>query len=148
MLIGGVAVAFYGYQRPSGVPAFGVQETKPDLDFWYNPRVKNFYNILAALREMGKDTSRLEAEVFDSKKTYLKIQHQSFKTEFLPQMVGLASFEKCFLNVKIVALDGYDLPIIGFSDLIRNKEAVNREIDKTDLEVLKKMEGRDPDRKT
>lgn len=26
MLIGGIAVAFYGYQRPSGHPAFGFRE--------------------------------------------------------------------------------------------------------------------------
>lgn len=138
MLIGGISVAFYGYQRPSGVNALGIVETKPDLDFWYNPRIKNYYNLLTALKELGKDTSRLENEVFDPKRTYLRIQHATFKTEFLPQMKGLEEFERCFLRARVVEFDGYRLPIIGFSDLMKNKEAVDREIDRSDIKELRK----------
>ena len=145
MLIGGIAVGFYGYQRPSGVAKYGIQETKPDLDFWYNPRLKNYYKLLAALKELGKDTSRLENEVFDPHKTYLRIQYPTFKTEFLPQMKGLELFEKCFSRVKHVDFDGYRLSIIGFSDLMKNKEAVGREIDRSDTIELKKIrKGKDP----
>jgi len=139
MLIGGIAVGFYGYQRPSGVPEYGIVETRPDLDFWYNPIVKNYYRLLVALKEMGKDTSRLENEVFDRYKTYLRIQYSTFKTEFLPQMKGLDSFDKCYKRAKIIDFDGYKLSIIGFSDLMKNKEAVNREIDRSDIAELKRI---------
>ena len=85
ILIGGSAVAFYGYQRPSG----GLQgnlDLKYDVDFWYKPSIANYYNLLKALKRLNVDTSKLEELVFDPKKTFLRIPHDSFRTEFLPQV--------------------------------------------------------------
>jgi len=45
MLIGGTAVGFYGYQRISGISVLNL-ELKSDLDFWYNPVIENFFNIV------------------------------------------------------------------------------------------------------
>jgi predicted nucleotidyltransferase len=62
-------------------------------------------------------------------------------------MKGLEPFEKCFSRVKHVDFDGYRLSIIGFADLMKNKEAVGREIDRSDIIELKKIrksKGKDP----
>ena len=36
LIVGGTAVAFHGYYRPS-INSIGNITEKPDLDFWYNP---------------------------------------------------------------------------------------------------------------
>lgn len=137
ILIGGTAVAYYGYQRPSG----GLQgnlDMKYDVDFWYQPSLSNYYNLLKALKELGIDTSKLENLVFDPKKTFLRIPHDTFRTEFLPQVKGLDSFERSKQSSKIINLDGNEICIISYDDLILNKKAVDRAIDRTDIEELKK----------
>ncbi len=137
ILIGGSAVAFYGYQRPSG----GLQgnlDLKYDVDFWYKPSIANYYNLLKALKRLNVDTSKLEELVFDPKKTFLRIPHDSFRTEFLPQVKGLDSFDKSKVSAKVIQLDGNEIHIIAYEDLIRNKKAVDREIDRSDIEQLEK----------
>ena len=59
LVVGGAAVSHYGYNRPSGI---GQLETdfKTDLDFWYNPTIENFQNIVSALDDLDIDTSDLK----------------------------------------------------------------------------------------
>lgn len=137
MVIGGVAVGFYGYQRPSSISYHQIEPT-PDIDFWYNPSIKNYHNLLKALKDLGTDTSRLEQEIFDRDKTYLRIQNPTFKCEFLPRLEGLESFDKCRLHATDVEYDGNRIKIIGYSDLLKNKEAVARDVDKTDIAELRR----------
>jgi hypothetical protein len=42
LIVGGAAVAFYGYQRISGI-FIQRPEIKTDLNFWYNPTISNFH---------------------------------------------------------------------------------------------------------
>ena len=139
MLIGGTAVGFYGYQRISGGYAPGFNDLKHDLDFWYNPTTGNYYNLVQALKDLDIETESLENLIFDPKRTYLKIPHKGFKTEFLPQMSGLDSFSGSIKTAKKVNIDNNDILIIGYDDLIKNKKAVNRTIDKTDIIMLDKL---------
>src|SRR6267142_7081213 len=99
MLIGGVAVGFYGYQRISGISMFK-PELKTDLDFWYNPTNENYLNLLKALEELEVDTSDLEKIVFDPQKTFLKIPKEKFHIDFLPRMEGLPSYSDCRKNAR------------------------------------------------
>jgi len=138
VIIGGTAVAYYGFQRVSG-GGQGLPQILHDIDFWYNPTTSNYYNLLDGLKEIGVDTARLEEVIFDPNSTYLRIPHGSFKMEFLPQMVGLDSFSICLDRSSQVVVDGNNIKIIGYQDLIKNKKAVDREVDKTDIEELKKI---------
>ena len=142
LIIGGVAVAFYGYQRLSGAAYPGRPEIKHDIDFWYRPTLGNYHNLVKALKEIGIDTRSLEEIIFDPDKTFLRIPHKTFKTEFLPKMTGLGSFTDSLKNAKEVFLDGNRLLIIGYSDLLKNKEAVGRDIDHRDVEELKYINRR------
>jgi len=45
LIVGGVAVGFYGYARPS-MDSSGKESEKPDFDFWYNPTYDNYYRFL------------------------------------------------------------------------------------------------------
>lgn len=138
LLIGGAAVGFYGYQRISGAGYPGRPEIVHDIDFWYKPTIENFINLVKALDELEIDTSSLKSLVFDSKKTFLRIPFDTFKTEFLPHLSGLNSFSESKKTATRIELDGNEILIISLRDLLKNKEAVARESDKKDIEELKK----------
>jgi len=127
MLIGGVAVGFYGFPRSTA-----------DIDFWYNPQIQNFQNLVSALGEYGVDTSDLAKIVFDPEKTFLRIPQLGFRTEFLPHIPGISSFREAFKNASKTELDGVQVFILGYDDLIRNKETLNRNIDIQDVQELRK----------
>jgi hypothetical protein len=56
LVVGGAAVSHYGFNRPSGI---GQQDPnlKVDLDFWYNPTIVNFQNIIRSLDQLDVETS-------------------------------------------------------------------------------------------
>jgi len=138
LIVGGAAVSHYGFNRPSGIGQYR-SDLNVDLDFWYNPIIENFEKILNALDELSVDTSDLRKVVFDGKRTFLKIPHEHFHTDFLPTMAGLKSFRESKGNAEKFILDGVPLPVISFDDLILNKRAVNRNIDQTDIEELNRL---------
>jgi hypothetical protein len=137
MLVGGTAVAFYGYQRISGVFISNSPEVKIDHDFWYNPTNDNFINLLKSLSDLGVSTAELEKIVFDPKKTFLKVPFATFHTDFLPQMKGLDSYRECKKRSQQISLDENELYVISKEDLLGNKMAVNRDIDQRDLDALR-----------
>ena len=53
MIIGGTAVAFHGFSRPSMGMGGGIID-KYDIDIWYNPVITNYYNLLKAIKATGK----------------------------------------------------------------------------------------------
>ena len=138
LVVGGAAVSYYGFNRPSGIGQHH-SEFKADLDFWYNPTVENFQNILLALDDLEVDTSELKQLVFDKKRTFLKIPHKDFHTDFLPVMEGLDSFRVCREKSETIEVDGVPLRIISYDDLIANKRAVNRKTDQSDIDELDKI---------
>jgi predicted nucleotidyltransferase len=127
LLIGGVAVGFHGYPRGTA-----------DIDFWYNPTHENFYNLLTALKSHGIDISSLENIVFDKQRTFLRIPQFGFKTEFLPTIPGVKSFPECKKNAIKTDIDGIEVHILGYDDLIKNKETLKRPSDLLDVEELRK----------
>lgn len=138
MVVGGAAVSHYGFNRPSGIGQYR-SELKIDLDFWYNPTIENFEKILNVLDELNVDTRDLRKMVFDGKRTFLKIPHENFHTDFLPRMKGLASFRESKSNADKLTIDGVSVLVISLDDLILNKRAVNRKIDQSDIEELDKL---------
>ncbi len=137
LIIGGTAVGVYGYNRISGGPTSRVEIV--DIDFWYNPTIENFYNLINVLDDMDIQTESLKDIVFDPAKTFLRIPHQGFQTEFLPNVKGLDSFKDCKKRAKKILLDGNELFVISYDDLILNKKAVNRPIDQSDILELKRI---------
>ncbi len=127
LVIGGVAVIAHGYPRSTG-----------DVDFWYRPTIENYIKLLATFKDMGVDISELEEVVFDSKKSFLRIPSLGVKAEFLPQVKGLTKFVEAFKGAKIFNLDGIEIPIIGYNDLILMKKETNRPKDLADVDELEK----------
>jgi len=139
LIIGGIAVGFHGYNRVSHGFVPGSGDLENDIDFWYRPSIENYLNIIKALDELGIDTRELSERVFDPKTSFLRIPFIGFNVELLPQMVGVDSFTNCKGRALKLTLDGNTLFVINRYDLLRNKEAIGREIDKRDIEELKKQ---------
>jgi hypothetical protein len=138
IIVGGAAVGYHGYRRISG-PSMYKPEIKTDLDFWYKPTTENFSKLVKALRDLEVNIDSLEKIIFDPKKTFLKIPHSNFHTDFLPQMLGLESFSECKKNSSKEVLDDNVLHILSYDDLIKNKMVVGRTIDKEDIKELDKI---------
>lgn len=138
LLIGGVAVGYYGFQRISGAFYPGRPEIKQDIDFWYRPTVENYLRLVNALDELKINTKDLKDLIFDSKKTFLRIPFDTFKVEFLPTIAGLDSFNECYKSSTPIQLDGNTINIISYDDLLKNKAALARDVDRMDIEKLKK----------
>lgn len=119
----------------------GFPRSTADIDFRYNPTNENFNNIIKALTEFGVDTSSLKEIVFDPEKTFLRIPQLGFRTEFLPHIPGIHSFSTARKNALKTRIDTVDVLIIGYDDLIKNKETVNRKIAQLDIEELKRRNG-------
>jgi hypothetical protein len=139
LVIGGLAVGHYGHNRISGGPVKG--DIKVDLDFWYKPTTENYIKLVKALKELDVDTSELERRTFDPKKSFLKIPHKTFHTDFLPQVMGLDSFQESKKNCSYLTMGDHRVPVISREDLVKNKKAVNRAIDKSDIDALEKQIG-------
>jgi predicted nucleotidyltransferase len=131
LLIGGIAVGIQGYPRYTA-----------DVDFWYNPTLSNFHKILKALEELGVDITDLTEITFDSKKTFLRIPNFSVRTEFLPQIMGVVSFDEAKKGSTKVLFDEVEVHVLSLSDLIKNKEAVHRPSDLLDVDELKKRNSK------
>lgn len=134
LAIGGLAVAHYGHRRISGGPVKG--EIKADLDFWYRPTTENYVNLVKALKELEVDVEEIERRVFDPRKSFLKIPHKTFHMDFLPQVAGLDSYKDCKKNSSIMVVGDHQVEVLSFTDLLKNKQAVGRTIDKEDIAAL------------
>ena len=135
LVVGGAAVNHYGFSRPSGIGQYH-SGLKVDLDFWYNPTIDNYQNIVSALDDLEVDTVDLKNLVFDKKRTFLKIPHKEFHTDFLPVMEGLDPFKVCKERAEKAEIEGLSVPILSYEDLILNKRALNRKTDQSDIEGL------------
>lgn len=135
LVIGGAAVNYYGHNRVSGIEKSKAQ-MKADLDFWYRPTIDNFNKIVDALSELDVDTSELKELTFDPKRTFLKIPHDEFQTDFLPVMEGLGKYSEAKGRADKIVIDEVSIDIISYDDLIANKKVVNRKMDQSDIDSL------------
>lgn len=139
IIIGGTAAGFHGFNRMT-LDEYGFPTTKYDFDFWYKPTYGNYFNIIKAMKALGKDTARLEREINPNpKKSFLRFNFEKFKIDFLPEVKGLSSFEKSLSNSRISVIDKIEFRILSLDDLIKTKETDSREKDKTDLEILRRL---------
>lgn len=127
LLIGGYAVNYYGYSRPTG-----------DMDIWIEMSVQNAERAITALNQFGFASSELTVELLTSDKQVLRMGVPPFRLEVSTGIDGV-SFAQCFANRQIVDLDGVATNLIGLEDLKTNKKASGRLKDLNDLESLNAM---------
>jgi len=137
LIVGGTAVAVYGFYRKSIGPA-GLPVDKHDLDFWYNSTYGNYYKLLNAIEDLGQDVSEFRDEITPNpKKSYFRLEFDEFTIDFLPELKGLSKFSDSFKEKEISNIGGTQIPIIAFDHLIINKQENARDTDLNDIQQLK-----------
>jgi hypothetical protein len=124
MLIGGLAVAYYGYPRATF-----------DLDIWVNATPANAKAIGTACSEFGLDVpADIEQVICEAQKT-LRFGRQPLRIELLSKISGI-NFVECKPRAITGFRDGIEFPLISLKDLKANKQASGRLKDLDDLENL------------
>jgi hypothetical protein len=125
MIIGGYAVAFYGYPR----------FTK-DIDIFFEISQDNIAKLIKALIEFGFPEKDLKNDLFATKGNVITFGVAPVRVDLLNEISGVEFSEakKHRARGKYSELEVY---FIGKDDLIRNKLSTDRLHDKADAEELK-----------
>lgn len=140
MLVGGTAVAFHGYVRPT-TSRDGTVTERDDFDFWYNPRYLNYCRLLDALEDLGLDMTDVRAEEFvNLKRSFFRHHFEDFILDFIPTVGGELSFSECYQRRHTVSLMETEIAILSLNDLILTKKATGRKKDLDDVDVLESLQ--------
>jgi hypothetical protein len=129
-VVGGYAVAYYGYPR----------YTK-DIDFWIWADPDNADRLLKTIREFGLGTLDLEKEDLLNPDNVIHLGYEPNRIDLIVQVDGL-DFETSFVQKQAVNFEGLDINFIHFDDLIKNKLATGRMKDKVDVKTLQRKQNK------
>jgi predicted nucleotidyltransferase len=125
LLIGGHAVAFHGYVRPT-----------TDMDIWISLDKSNAEKVVAAIRTFfGTDLAGLAPEWFLDPEQVSRFGSRPNMVEILTK-IDAGNFTEAFKRRVSVEIDGVRTNLIALEDLKKNKRASGRNKDLADLDNL------------
>ncbi len=124
LVVGGYAVAMYGYPRYTG-----------DIDFWVKPSQENSKKIIVVLNDFGFGGYDISEKDFSETDHVVQLGYPPNRIDIITGVTGL-SFDECFLNKKNVEIESTSVNFISLFHLRVNKSATGREKDKIDLDNL------------
>ncbi len=124
LLIGGYAVGYYGYPRPTG-----------DLDVWVATTPANASRLEAALRDFGFPVSHLADDFAKEPERVLRMGMPPVRLEILTNISGV-KFDECYARRVTDTFEGVAVNLISVADLRANKQAAKRKKDLADLDNL------------
>lgn len=126
LVVGGYAVAFYGYPRATG-----------DIDIWISISRDNARKVVEVLKEFGFDVPELKEELFLEKGKNIRMGNPPLRIEILTS-IDAVDFTECYKNRQTVVIDDTEINFISLPDLKKNKKATGRYQDLADIENLGK----------
>jgi hypothetical protein len=126
LVVGGYAVAMYGYPRFTG-----------DIDFWVKPSDENAKKIIKSLNEFGFGGYDISENDFKGQDSVVQLGYPPNRIDIITGVTGL-NFEECFNIKKEVVLAEIPVNFISLYHLRLNKKATGRDQDITDLNNLPK----------
>jgi hypothetical protein len=124
LLIGGWAVGYYGYVRPTN-----------DLDVWVALEPHNAERVAAVLKEFGFNVPELSPELFLKENQVIRMGVPPVRVEILTTASGV-SFGECYVSRVQEAFEGVAVNLISLRHLKINKRASGSLKDLNDLEHL------------
>lgn len=106
LLIGGYAVGYYGYARATA-----------DIDIWIAINPENAQKVVDVIREFGFNVEGLTSELFLQPNKIARMGVPPFRIEVLTTISGV-SFEECYAEKTVDVLDGVEVNIISWKDLL------------------------------
>ncbi len=129
LLVGGYAVSYHGYPRPTG-----------DLDVWVDVRPDSVAKLIEVLAKFGFADAGATPELFLTPGRVVRMGVPPVRIELLNKVSGL-DFSASYARRLEAVLDGVPVRIIARKDLVINKRAAGREKDLNDLKHLEQREG-------
>lgn len=137
LVVGGSAVAYYGYFRHS-ITMAGMPADRPDVDIWYSPTYANYFKLLDALVALGQDVTNYQKEQAPNpKKSFFRYEFDLFTLDLLPVIKSAINFGPAFSRREVIELGGVTIPFIDFEDLITDKQTTARPKDLNDIAHLR-----------
>ena len=124
LLVGGHAVSYYGYPRPTG-----------DIDLWVPIDAENAERLVAAMKSFGFDAASLSVGLFLQPDQVVRMGRPPMRIDVLTSIAGV-DFESCYSRRVFDKIDGVDVDVISLDDLKTNKRTAGRHRDLNDLENL------------
>ncbi len=124
LVVGGYAVALYGYPRATG-----------DIDIWIAIHENNALKMVEALKDFGFDIPELRKELFLEKGKNIRMGVLPLRIEILTSIDGV-KFSECYKNKQNIMIDDIEINFISLEDLKKNKKVSGRYRDLDDLEHL------------
>ena len=121
LVIGGYAVGYYGYPRPTG-----------DLDIWISNTPDNAERASEALEEFGFPCP---IDVLLKENEVVRMGIPPFRIEVLNTIDGV-NFSDCYSERVTADVSGVEMSLISLPRLKQNKNASGRAKDVNDLENL------------
>lgn len=128
LLIGGYAVAHYGYVR-----------TTADMDVWIEASAANAARVCKALAEFGFEVDKLNRELFLNPRNVIRMGVPPLRLEISMSIDGV-DFKECYARKRRVRFQKQSVKVIDLHDLIKNKKASGREKDLLDIRELQKAQ--------
>lgn len=129
MLVGGFAVNYYGFNRPTG-----------DMDIWLKPENENKEKLLKALTKYGfTDESVAYVKSLDFRDTLVfTCGELPFRIDFLTKISGV-TYSEAETHAISTTMENINISIIHIHHLVLSKISNNRTKDKLDVEELQKI---------
>ena len=124
LVIGGYAVAHYGYPRPTA-----------DFDVWVAIGSDNIARTITAITQFGFADATLTPDILMVPGRIIRMGVPPMRLEVMNAIDGV-EFTECYSRRNIVELDGTLVNLISLADLKKNKSSTGRNKDKSDLDYL------------
>jgi hypothetical protein len=126
MVVGGWAIAFYGYVRGTG-----------DFDIWIRASEENAQRTWRALMKFGAPLRDISVDDFNVLGTVYQMGLPPNRIDVINQIEGV-EFNDAWPHRTWIELNDLRFPLIGKKDLLENKRAMNRPKDQGDISWLEK----------
>lgn len=129
ILIGGYAVNYHGYNRPTG-----------DLDIWLKPDNANRDKLLRLLRSENFSEEGINkiARLDFSKPVTFYFGKIPLRIDFLTHISGV-KFNEAWQQKVLLPMEDCEIPILQLHHLVLSKISNDRTQDKLDVEELQKI---------
>ncbi len=130
LLVGAYAMAAHGVPRATG-----------DLDIWVRPARDNAARVLRALATFGAPLGDLTAADLATPGTVFQLGLAPRRIDILTAIDGV-TFETAWRRRVRGHLDDVNVPVIGRTELLRNKRVLGRPKDLVDIGLLARRPAR------
>jgi hypothetical protein len=124
LLVGAYALAVHGHPRATG-----------DIDIWVRPTPENAGRVLRAVARFGAPLRDLSAADLSTPGTVFQIGVPPRRIDLMTS-IDAVEFAAAWTGRLQARVGDRDVPVIGKSDLVRNKRATGRPQDLADVAAL------------